>query len=74
MVVPSGKVVPEPGEQDAGPARPTVSLAVTFHVAAAPPGPVASRTWSPGVFRTGLVVSTIEYVAPACRVMPPPSV
>ena len=58
LVIPSGKVVPEGGEQDVVSDPLTMSVADEEKVATAPLGPVASRVvGSPDIVTTGGVVS-----------------
>ncbi len=58
LVVPSGKVEPEAGEQVAATEPSTMSVAEAEKVAIAPDGPVASRVISEGTVTVGGVVST----------------
>ena len=57
VVVPSGKVEPDAGEQTTDGLRSTASVAVASYVTTAPPGPVASAEIVPGSASAGAVVS-----------------
>ena len=57
VVVPSAKVEPADGAQEAATMPSTLSSAFAEKVAAAPPGPVASSVMSEGTDTTGAVVS-----------------
>ena len=57
VVVPSGKVEPEAGEQETGTGPSTISVAVAVKVTTAPDGPVASTVMLPGSDSVGGVVS-----------------
>ncbi len=58
VFAPSGKVLPDPGEQVVATFPSTASVAVASYVVLAPPGPVASMVRSSGTATAGAVVSS----------------
>jgi hypothetical protein len=74
VVVPSGKVEPEAGEQVAARAPSTISLADAEKLIVAPEGPVASTVMLAGTFTVGGVVSTTDTLKLALPVFPAASV
>ncbi len=59
VVVPSGKIEPEGGEQVTGSVPSTTSVAVAAKVTAAPEGPVASAVMNVGKLKEGGVVLVV---------------
>src|SRR5260370_15538104 len=59
VVVPSGKIEPEGGEQVTGSVPSTTSVAVAAKVTAAPDGPVASAVMDVGKLKEGGVVLVV---------------
>ena len=74
VVVPSGKVEPEAGEQVAATEPSTISVAEAEKLATAPEGPVASRIILAGTVTVGGVVSTTDTLKLALPVFPDASV
>jgi hypothetical protein len=74
VVVPTGKLLPDGGEQDGVRFPLTVSVALALNVTTAPPGPVASTLIAAGTVTTGGVVSCTVIVKELLPVLPASSV
>ena len=74
VVVPSGNVEPDAGEQEAATEPDTVSVAEAEKLTTAPEGPVASTVILAGTVTVGGVVSTTDTLKLALPVFPAASV